>query len=101
MTGVGSSCSSYFVGRSLLRRLADFLTFPLRAMTLFEKDKWGLSSLASDRFRYVAREVRGYCLDVGCGRRVRQRPEEILPHPMVSRPPVDRREDLIRGTAKR
>ena len=36
-------------------------------MTLFHNDKWGLSSQASERFDYVAREVRGYCLDVGCG----------------------------------
>src|SRR5690349_20837461 len=48
--------------------LKDFLTFPLRALTLFEDDKWGLSALRSERFDYVAREVRGYCLDVGCGR---------------------------------
>ena len=27
-----------------------------------------MSSLASERFDYVAKEVRGYCLDVGCGR---------------------------------
>jgi SAM-dependent methyltransferase len=45
----------------------DFITFPLRAVTLFHEDKWGLSCLASERFDYVAREVTGYCLDVGCG----------------------------------
>jgi ubiquinone/menaquinone biosynthesis C-methylase UbiE len=50
------------------QKLKDFLTFPLRALTLFESDKWGLSSLASERFDYVSREVIGYCLDVGCGR---------------------------------
>ena len=37
-------------------------------MTLFHADKFGLSSLSSERFHYVAQEVRGYCLDVGCGR---------------------------------
>jgi len=51
-----------------VKRFMDFVTFPLRAITLFEKDRWGLSSLASERFNYVAREVQGYCLDVGCGR---------------------------------
>ncbi|MEO5905087.1 MAG: methyltransferase domain-containing protein [Saprospiraceae bacterium] len=28
----------------------------------------GLSSLRSERFDYVSREVDGYCLDVGCGK---------------------------------
>lgn len=46
----------------------DFITFPVRALTLFVNDRWGLSSLKSERFDYVAREVKGYCLDVGCGR---------------------------------
>ena len=45
----------------------DCLTFPIRAVTLFHRDKWGLASQASERFDYVAREVQGYCLDVGCG----------------------------------
>ena len=31
-------------------------------------DKWGLASRESERFDYVAREVVGYCLDVGCGK---------------------------------
>ena len=46
----------------------DTITFPLRAVTLFHDDKWGLSALSTERFDYVARQVRGYCLDVGCGR---------------------------------
>ncbi|MDD5072721.1 MAG: methyltransferase domain-containing protein [Candidatus Omnitrophica bacterium] len=50
------------------REIVDFMTFPLRAVTLFEEDKWGLSSLASERFSYARKEVLGYCLDVGCGR---------------------------------
>lgn len=50
------------------QKILDFFTFPLRALTLFHEDRWGLSSLASERFDYVAREVAGYCLDVGCGR---------------------------------
>jgi SAM-dependent methyltransferase len=54
--------------RRTLQKVVDFLTFPLRAFTLFEKDRFGLSSLASERFDYVARVVAGYCLDVGCGR---------------------------------
>ncbi len=53
--------------RSRSQRLKDFLTFPLRAFTLFHDDRWGLSSLASERFDYVAAEVQGYCLDIGCG----------------------------------
>lgn len=54
--------------RSPGQKLVDFLTFPLRALTLFEQDRWGLSSLATERYDYVAREARGYTLDVGCGR---------------------------------
>jgi SAM-dependent methyltransferase len=34
---------------------------------LFGGDRWGLSCLFSERYDVVAREVRGYCLDVGCG----------------------------------
>jgi len=46
----------------------DFLFFPLRAAALIERPRWGLSSLACERFFYAARYVRGYCLDVGCGK---------------------------------
>lgn len=46
----------------------DLLTFPIRAFTLFEDDRGHLSSLATERFDYVRREVRGRCLDIGCGR---------------------------------
>jgi SAM-dependent methyltransferase len=49
------------------RKIKDFFSFPLRAFTLFHNDRWGFSSLASERFDYVAAEVMGYCLDVGCG----------------------------------
>ena len=52
--------------RSVLHKIADTISFPFRALTLFEKDKWGLSSLASERFYYVAQSVQGFCLDVGC-----------------------------------
>jgi SAM-dependent methyltransferase len=54
--------------RGAVQKLVDFLTFPLRAVTLFEQDRWGLSALATERFDYAAREVTGFCLDVGCGR---------------------------------
>jgi SAM-dependent methyltransferase len=54
--------------RGPFQNVLDFVAFPLRALTMFHEDRWGLSSLASERFDYVAREVTGYCLDVGCGR---------------------------------
>ena len=54
--------------RSTFKKIADFLTFPLRAVTLFGEDRWGLSSLRSERFYYASREVIGRCLDIGCGR---------------------------------
>lgn len=53
--------------RTTTQKFKDFLTFPWRAFTLFHHDRLGLSSLASERFDYVAAEVTGYCLDVGCG----------------------------------
>lgn len=54
--------------RSNTQMWIDTLTFPLRAIMIFENDKWGLSSLRSERFEYCEKEVRGYTLDVGCGR---------------------------------
>lgn len=54
--------------RSTLQKILDFIVFPMRAFMLFYDDKWGLSSLASERFDYVSQEVVGYCLDIGCGR---------------------------------
>jgi SAM-dependent methyltransferase len=54
--------------RSIIRKIIDFLTFPARSVTLFYDDKLGLSSLSTERFDYIANEVKGYCLDVGCGR---------------------------------
>jgi SAM-dependent methyltransferase len=54
--------------RSSTQKAIDFVTFPFRAFALFHEDRFGLSSLASERFDYVAKEVRGYCLDIGCGR---------------------------------
>lgn len=58
----------HYKKRSHTQKVFDFLFFPLRAVTLFEKDKWGLSSLASERFYYAAEQVLGFCLDVGCGK---------------------------------
>lgn len=54
--------------RTTVQKTVDFVTFPVRAFTLLERDKLGFSSLASERFDYAAREVAGHCLDVGCGR---------------------------------
>jgi len=50
------------------QKLKDFIFFPLRAVTLHDCDKWGLTSLASERFEYVAKDIIGYCLDIGCGK---------------------------------
>ncbi|UCC31079.1 MAG: class I SAM-dependent methyltransferase [Phycisphaerales bacterium] len=60
--------STRHVLRTRKQKIKDFLTFPLRAVALFEFDRWGLTSLRSERFDYAAPEVRGHCLDVGCGR---------------------------------
>jgi hypothetical protein len=54
--------------RSTAQRILDFVSFPARAFILFHSDKWGLSSLKSERFEYVSKEVEGFSLDVGCGR---------------------------------
>lgn len=55
--------------RKTLQKIIDFITFPIRSFTLIEDNKFGLSSLASERFDYVSREIKGRCLDVGCGRK--------------------------------
>ena len=47
--------------------IADYITFPLRALFLETEGKWGLSSLQEERMRTVARFCRGRVLDVGCG----------------------------------
>jgi SAM-dependent methyltransferase len=54
--------------RSIIQKGIDLLAFPIRAVSVFETDRWGLSSLATERFEYVSQEVHGFCLDVGCGR---------------------------------
>jgi SAM-dependent methyltransferase len=54
--------------RSTVQKALDFISFPVRAFVLFPCDKWGMFSLASERFDYAAKEVVGYALDVGCGK---------------------------------
>jgi SAM-dependent methyltransferase len=54
--------------RTPWQKFKDTLSFPLRALVLFYSDQWGLSAQSTERFDYVAREVEGFCLDVGCGR---------------------------------
>ncbi len=56
------------MSRTALQKLKDFIFFPIRAVTLFHDDKWGLSSLRTERFDYASEAVTGYCLDIGCGR---------------------------------
>ena len=53
--------------RSFLQKTKDIFTFPLRAFLLFHEDKFGLSCQATERYDYAASQVRGRCLDVGCG----------------------------------
>lgn len=57
-----------YLTRSTLQAFIDFLFFPIRAFTLFEDDKFHLTSLRSERFYYVASQTKGYTLDVGCGK---------------------------------
>lgn len=54
--------------RTKTQKLKDFLTLPFRSLTIFEENKWGLTSIKDERFEYVASEVSGKCLDIGCGR---------------------------------
>jgi SAM-dependent methyltransferase len=54
--------------RTRIQKIIDFITFPCRALVLHDGvDRWGLTSLASERYEYVCRQVIGHCLDVGCG----------------------------------
>lgn len=52
---------------SLSTRLINFVMFPARALVVLQNDRRRLQSLRSERFSYVAEEVRGHCLDIGCG----------------------------------
>jgi hypothetical protein len=54
--------------RSQAQEILDFIFFPLRSLFLIENDRFGFSSIRSDRFYYCASKVQGYCLDVGCGK---------------------------------
>lgn len=60
---------SHFSGkrRGAMQLALDAALFPIRALCRFHEDRWGLSSLATERFDYVSGEVIGRCLDVGCG----------------------------------
>jgi len=53
--------------RSLKQKFFDLFMFPVRAILLHYEDKWGMSCLATERFDFVATEVDGFCLDIGCG----------------------------------
>ena len=55
------------VKRNLRQKVLDFLTFPIRAFVLHYEDRWGLSCLATERFDFVAQEIKDFCLDIGCG----------------------------------
>ena len=54
--------------RTTYQKLLDTFTFPIRAFCLHYEDRRGLSALSTERYDYAAREVKGYCLDIGCGR---------------------------------
>jgi ubiquinone/menaquinone biosynthesis C-methylase UbiE len=51
-----------------IKRIIEFITFPLRAGILIDTDRFGLTSLRTERFNYVSMRVKGKCLDIGCGR---------------------------------
>jgi hypothetical protein len=57
--------------RSGKQKPVDFLTFPVGAFTLFHRSALGLTSLADERFDFVAGEARGLTLNIGCGRKNR------------------------------
>src|SRR5262245_6681125 len=56
------------VQRSRFQKVLDCFFFPFRALTLFHRSGFGLTSLADERFDFVASEIRGRTLDIGCGR---------------------------------
>lgn len=60
--------SDKYTRRGTFKKVVDFALFPFRALTLIERDKWNLTSLASERFYYVSQETEAFCLDVGCGK---------------------------------
>jgi SAM-dependent methyltransferase len=54
--------------RTRRQKALDTITFPVRAVTTFQQDRWGLTCLRNERFHYVAEHVQGRTLDMGCGR---------------------------------
>jgi len=48
-------------------KIADSLSFPIRALFMATEGKFKLSSLREERMRMVARYCQGRVLDVGCG----------------------------------
>ncbi len=53
--------------RSIIGKIADVITFPIRALFMGTEGKLGLSSLREERMRTVAEYSRGQVLDIGCG----------------------------------
>jgi len=60
--------SDKYARRGTFKKIVDFSLFPFRALVLIERDRWHLTSLASERFYYASEETTGFCLDVGCGK---------------------------------
>lgn len=55
--------------RSGIKKALDTITFPIRAPIAFGRTEYrlfGLSSFSDERYDYVSKETKGYCLDVGC-----------------------------------
>ncbi|MBM3935006.1 MAG: class I SAM-dependent methyltransferase [SAR202 cluster bacterium] len=65
--GCKAAITGKSMARGIIKKAVDTVTFPGRALLLINDDGVGLSSLRTERFDYVARNVQGYCLDVGCG----------------------------------
>jgi len=56
--------------RNDIKKILDTITFPFRAILAFGRTEYrlfGLSSFSDERYDYVSKEVKGYCLDIGCG----------------------------------
>lgn len=53
--------------RSNISRIADVITFPIRALFMGTQGKAGLSSLREERMQTVAQYCKGRVLDIGCG----------------------------------